>query len=92
MGIPKEEEQGLENSPILRDAEGDIVVRAGILDHFDLWLRAESTAGRAIVKGLDVKFLNPEDGERETVRLLKLERDSRQATSKEDLHKIALQI
>ena len=79
--------------PTLRNAERDMVVRAGIIPHFDLWIRAESTAGRAISRGFfdDVKPLTPEEGKQETIRLLKLERDSRKETPMEELLKLELE-
>lgn len=79
---------GKEPAGALPSAENDLIVMAGITPHFDLWVRTDTLAGRAIERAEALRIRAPgekafrkigkEEARTETIRLLKLERASRQ--------------
>lgn len=68
----------------------DIFVRRGELAHYELRIRADSPAGRAIVKAFDVKpLLSNDQGQAKILKDLRLEKDSMQTMTDEEVLEVA---
>ncbi|CAN0353478.1 unnamed protein product [Pylaiella littoralis] len=58
----------------------DMAVRTGGLDHFDLWVKADSLAGQAIATEFKLNRLSGADGAAKRLELLQAELDSRRGS------------